>query len=505
MSTTEFTAYVNPEGIANRALQYCGATRIVTLQDNDKGAAEIADCYDKLRRTELRRNLWTFSVRRAVLYPVNTLTFNNGFANAPLPTLLYVPATWVATKQYAFGAIVAYSGKVWVNGASSSIGDIPGSDAAQNWDTYFGSMCVQPWTDPTVPANLNFELGYFVGDLVYVGQQSFVSLDNSNVSSPMVPTAWLSTSTYSVGQAVQDSDGFLWKSAVPNNTNQRPGSYDDWSSSPTYVPGALVIGSDGVLYQSLVSNSNHNPAAGASPTQWLASGAPGSWPLWNATITYAKNQFISGTDGQVYQSVQAGNLNNQPVGSTYNPNTPSSNWWVKIGVTVPWISNFASPATSLNWLGLDGVLDNININYPIGTGPSIQTQTKNIFMLPNGFLRHAPQQPKAGSTSFLGAPTGLMYSDWEMDGNYIVSQSPYPIIFRFGADITNVGKMDDMFCEALGARIALAVVETLTQSGSKMANIERDYKKFVDDARTVNGIEQGPTEPPEDDYITCRI
>lgn len=499
------SAFKVPEDIANRALQHCGASRIVTLQDNDKGAAEITQCYDGLRRAELRRNLWSFSVRRTVLYPINTPTFNSGQANVPAPTQLLVPATWSAGIQYAFGAIVAWNGAYWVNNATVSAGSQPGLNASSNWDTYFGSLCVNPWVDPTVPANANFSIGYFVGDLLYIGSQVFISLINGNTAGPLTPTPWSVTGSYSIGQVVADEQGWLWKSAVNNNIALEPGVYGGWSAVPNYTIGAMVIGSDAVLYEAISGGSNHNPANGAAPSFWTALGTPGSWPLWGANLTYAQNDFVAGLDGLVYQSVQNSNTNHNPVGSVFNPNTPATNWWVATGKKVSWISNFATSVSSLTWLGSDARMDNLNFNYPIGTGPSVQTQTKNVFMLPNGFLRTAPQEPKAGSVSFLGAPTGRMYDDWEIDGNFLISQTPYPIVYRFGADITIVAKMDDMFCEGLGCRVAEAVCETLTQSREKITVIMQDYKKFMDDARTTNGIEQGATEPPEDDYITCRI
>ena len=130
---------------------------------------------------------------------------------------------------------------------------------------------------------------------------------------------------------------------------------------------------------------------------------------------------------------------------------------------------------------------------------------KNAFMLPNGYLREAPQDPKRGSVSFLGAPTGRMYEDWIIDGQYLISNSSDPIKLRFVADVQQVAKMDDMFCEGLAARIGLEVVETLTQSGAKKQQIEADYGKFMMEARMVNGIEEDSVEPPEDDFITCRI
>ncbi len=64
--------------------------------------------------------------------------------------------------------------------------------------------------------------------------------------------------------------------------------------------------------------------------------------------------------------------------------------------------------------------------------------------------------------------------------------------------------MDPMFCEGLSCRIAIEVCEPLTQSTSKLAGITAEYKQFMGDARQVNGIEVGPVEPTEDEFITCR-
>ena len=507
MSTSP--ALKTPVDIANRALQHCGATGITSLSDNDKGAAEVSKCLDSLRQAELRDNVWTFSCKRAVLYPINTPISGAPFGTTVQPTLLLHPSEWVATRQYPFGYVVTHNGTVWCNNALSSVNQEPGADGVTNWDVYFGSMCVNPWINPTgtvPPDNTTVSaIGYFVGDLVYIGKQTFVSLQNSNTASPLDPDAWLSTVYYSEGQVVADADGFEWRSFTNNNLGNQPGVYGMWSSVPTYAIGALVIGSDAKLYKALVSNSNHNPANGASPTQWSLVGNPGSWPLWDMNRTYAQNEFAAGIDGQVYQSVQAGNIGHDPTTSTYNANTPSSNWWVAIGVTVPWIANFGAGASNSAWLGIDATLDPINIMYPIGTGPSIQTQNKNIFFLPNGHLREAPQEPKAGSVSFLGAPTGRMYDDWEFNGDFIISQSPYPIIYRFVADVSQVTQMDPMFKEAWAARIGMEICEPITQAAAKIATIERHYKRTMDRAKTTNGIEQGPTEPPEDDYITCRI
>jgi len=98
-----------------------------------------------------------------------------------------------------------------------------------------------------------------------------------------------------------------------------------------------------------------------------------------------------------------------------------------------------------------------------------------------------------------------MYTDWNFEGDYITSRSSFPIMLRFVADIIDVRSMDPMFCEGLAARIASEIVERLTQSTSKRGGILATYNKTMGEARVVNGIETGPTESPEDDYVTCRI
>ena len=58
--------FVSPVDIANRACQHIGAKRITAFTDDVVQATELGFVYDKLRRRELRRNVWGFSIRRAV-------------------------------------------------------------------------------------------------------------------------------------------------------------------------------------------------------------------------------------------------------------------------------------------------------------------------------------------------------------------------------------------------------------------------------------------------------
>lgn len=53
--------------IVNRALTKLGETRIVALNENTKQAREMAASFDIVRDSELRKNRWSFSIKRAQL------------------------------------------------------------------------------------------------------------------------------------------------------------------------------------------------------------------------------------------------------------------------------------------------------------------------------------------------------------------------------------------------------------------------------------------------------
>ncbi len=120
-------------------------------------------------------------------------------------------------------------------------------------------------------------------------------------------------------------------------------------------------------------------------------------------------------------------------------------------------------------------------------------------------MREAPQDPKAGQAAFLGAPDGSTFQDWDFESDYFTSTDTGPLVFRFAADVQDTLQFDPMFAEGLGCTIGKEVAEILTQSTAKVVRIENDYKAIMGEARIVNGIENGPTYPPEDSYITTRL
>jgi len=373
--------------IANRALQHVGASMLDPLQgftEASKNAREVSFVYDKVRRAELRRNIWRFTIRNAVLRPVD------------VSTLLLTPALWQSTTTYFVGSIVSdETGMPWISLIQNNLNNQPETSYA--WAQYFGPMTVNLWTAATA---------YFTGELVYT--------------------------------------------AAGDGTNR--------------------------VYISRQSDNADNPA---TATQW------------SATETYFKNDVVTRLS-VAYMSLIDLNINQTPPGAA-------------------WTTTFVGGTGSIKWLQIGGAefpagatVTPFNVVFPIGSGPSAQTSTRNAFRLPGNYLRNAPQDPKSGSSNFLGAPTGLTYPDWDFQGNYFVSREADPIVFRFVADMVDVREFDDLFCEGLAARMALEVCEPITQSSEKLKTIASIYTQHMNDARTVNGIETGSVEPPMDDYIACR-
>jgi hypothetical protein len=312
----------------------------------------------------------------------------------------------------------------------------------------------------------------------------------------LTPSLYAEGTTYFVGSIIRDQYSNYWISTIRDNLANDPltstGYWDPYfgpmsvslyDSDISYYAGELVYTAvgDGTyrVYLSLESGNED---------------VPGTATDYDATATYMKNQVVTSV-AIAYMSLVDLNINNTPAASP-----------------TQWTTTFVGGSGSLKWLQIGGAefpmgvgLIPLSIVYPLGSGPASQTVTRNIFKLPAGFLRKADQNPGAGVTTWLGGPTGIMFSDWVFENGYLLASNNDVVNLRFVADITDVSKMDPLFCEGLAARIALAVCEPLTQSTSKLAAIARVYDVFINDARTVNAIEQGTEQPPDDDYVTCRL
>ncbi len=440
--------YLVPIDIANRACDHCGVPQIVAFTDDAKAAFYTNANYDKQRDAELRRNVWRFSIRKVALRAVDT------------NTMFLVPAAWNSTKVYPQSSIVSYNSVFYISAQYVPANITPGTPNEAYWAVYFGPKTATPWNPPAPPS-----------------QGSAIPF-------------WSISVTYNDGAYVIGSDNLVYLCVVGTSIGNNPVGDNGvhWVSTGTTAAGITVAG----YY---AGEMVYNVVAGVvNVYQCLTTGTldnPTLLPvLWLATVTYNTGDTVTDAGGLVWQSKVDLNTNNSPTAGAYWQSVPA---------------NQASTQVGQNWLQINATVRYQRFQYPIGAGPRQQTTTRNIFRLPSGFLREAPQDPKQGVASYLGAPSGLPYDDWEFEGDYITTMDSQVIILRFVADIQDVTLMDPMFCEGLGARIGLEICEPLTQSDSKLSAISQIYKTMMGDARAVNGIETGSVEAPLDDYITCRI
>lgn len=358
-------------------------------------------------------------------------------------TMLLQPTAWSAAVHYLPGSIVTDdNGEMWITTlAGDNFNNEPGSTFV--WDKYFGPVAVSLYSATT---------SYFAGELVYVlgttpgTYQVYLSLTNANEDDPATATAWDAATVYNRGDSVSHG-GFQWRSLIELNVGV----------TPAVVPTAFDIGA-----------------------------------------TYAAGNTVTASDNFIYSSVGNGNIG-------HDPTTDGGVHWTNTGVAAGWARTPTITASSVSWRPLFCTVASLAFTYPIGCGPSSQSTTRNVFRLPAGYLRRAPQNPKSNVAPALGGMSGTMADDWEFEGNYIISAESQPIVLRFIADITDVTQMDDMFCEGLACRIGIAVCEPITQSSGKLQAIAAAYKMFMGEARTANAIEVGSEDPPDDPYLVVRL
>lgn len=400
-------AQITPTDIANRALQKCGVTVLIAAgalaTEQSEKAILIRNCYDTLRRAELRRNVWTFSVRRTVLRPyqgpsnvVNASTIGAG-----------------VTQQITFGTFA-----IGTTYKQSDI--ITGSDG----QIYISRKGTNLGNDPTLATSFPWWTLYFGADVA----QEFVAV---------------------------------------------------WQSGITYQTGNNVIGSDGNSYQGVTAaNINHNPV-GDGGTHWVAGTAKST----DTSIGFYAGELMY-AGGNLYLSLVNTNTVDPTTNVDYVSGVTFTNCWMQLTTAAT-----LSPMTFI---------------YPVGSGPISDPSTRNVFKLPIGFMREAPQAPKAGSYSIMGAPSNQSYPDWEKNDDFIVSATAGPIVYRFAADFQDTSRMDPQFVEGFSCRVAMEVCPALTQAEGKLQAVTQEYMKLMGEAREINGIEQGPTESFLDDFVQCR-
>lgn len=94
--------------------------------------------------------------------------------------------------------------------------------------------------------------------------------------------------------------------------------------------------------------------------------------------------------------------------------------------------------------------------------------------------------------------------DWKIEGNYILSADDAPLEIRYVADVTDPNLFDELFVEALAAKIAEHCCEEITGSTQKKGSAVSDFDKAIAEAERTNALEKDAEDFPEDEWISVR-
>jgi len=140
----------------------------------------------------------------------------------------------------------------------------------------------------------------------------------------------------------------------------------------------------------------------------------------------------------------------------------------------------------------------------------------NYFQLPGDFLMIAPPDQFVNygvmSTGLIpSAPnTGVSYQDWQIEsfpggGQAIATDQGAPLYLRYVSNAINEGNFDPSFSEAFSAVLAMECCEELTQSNTKLQNLEKIHDDAINLAKKRNAFEMMPVQPPVDPWLLVRM
>jgi hypothetical protein len=210
--------------------------------------------------------------------------------------------SWIDSVNYSLGAIVDYSGVIYVSLQNQNLNEEPDTSAAF-WQAtgqvqFFGAF--------------DISTTYGIGAIVDEGGILYISIQAGNVGntppnatwwtplgSASFAGTWSSATSYTTGQTVIGSNGSLYV-ALQDSTNENPVSttgywqllsgsvtlFGNWNNSTAYPIGAEVFYGNSV-WIATTSNTNQVPAVGSS-----------YWELVSNLATATGFQMVSNPDFQ---------------------------------------------------------------------------------------------------------------------------------------------------------------------------------------------------------------
>jgi hypothetical protein len=101
-------------------------------------------------------------------------------------------------------------------------------------------------------------------------------------------------------------------------------------------------------------------------------------------------------------------------------------------------------------------------------------------------------------------PPNDRWLDWHYESNKILTNAGDTLNLRYIKRVVDPAQFDSLFVRALAARLALHLVETITQSNTKKQAIAVEYRSAISEARRANSFEQISSDPPVDSWVAAR-
>lgn len=95
--------------------------------------------------------------------------------------------------------------------------------------------------------------------------------------------------------------------------------------------------------------------------------------------------------------------------------------------------------------------------------------------------------------------------DWKVEGRRVLANVSASLRIKYIRRVGDTNSFDALFAEALSARMAQELCETLTQSNSKKRAVQDDYTQAIRRARRADAIEGTPDAFEETSWIKARF
>lgn len=97
-------------------------------------------------------------------------------------------------------------------------------------------------------------------------------------------------------------------------------------------------------------------------------------------------------------------------------------------------------------------------------------------------------------------------SDWQYEGKkFLLRRSVGRLRIRCVVDVPDTTQWDDLAIEAFASALAFQISDEITGDETRKSNARADGRAAMEEAKTMDAVENPPIEPEEDDWILARF